>query len=137
MEEPGQPGGGRERDELVAAAVVAGSTYAAIGQLIGRSARTVRNIAAKPEVQRAIAEGRREQGAAITGRLGGLLDDAVAAIERGLQDPSPAVNLRAAAAAFLHYFRCTSETTLREEVQALHDQLHDLRADRDENGELE
>src|SRR5262245_41908394 len=111
------------RREMVAALLASGLGHQDIGERIGRSERTVRRLAAEPDVQAEVAERHREMTVAVTGRLTSLLESAVGAIERGLQDRNPRVRLHAADAAFRHFFRCSNEMELRRELRALRDQL--------------
>lgn len=121
--------GGRDegRDEVLVSALAAGQTYQEAGDLIGRSARTVRRLAADTELRRRVAERRREMAANAAARSAALVEAAIGVLEELLRDPVPVVRLRAADAALRYHFRFAAEVAVLDDVQDLRDALDELR----------
>ena len=83
-------------DEVLLEALAAGSSYEAAGELASVSARTVRRRMAEPAFAAEVARRRADRIAAVTGRLAGLCEQALAVLENCLGSERPGDQLRAA-----------------------------------------
>jgi predicted transcriptional regulator len=130
-----QVGRDEARDEVLVSARAEGKTYEAIGELIGRSARTARRLLAAPEMRSRVAERRYETAANAAARSTALLERAIEVLEELLDDAVPVVRLRAADAALRYHFRFAAEVTVLDDLRDLRDQLEELRSQTREKAE--
>lgn len=84
------------KDELLIAALAAGSSYEEAGAVAGVSARTVSRRMSDVGFARRVADRRGEQVVAIAGRISSLTSEAVDAVRECLSDPSARTRLAAA-----------------------------------------
>jgi hypothetical protein len=83
------------QDELIVAALAAGSTYENAGEVSGTSTRTVARRMSDPAFARRVTERRAEQVHMITGQLTSLGSEAIAALRTCLTDEKASVRVSA------------------------------------------
>jgi len=117
------------RDELAIASIIEGRPIYEAAELAGYSARTLQRRQHDPEFRRRLGEVRDDRVAQIAGQLGSLVDAAVGALRRSLdEDESSAVSLRAAAVVLDRYRVFRREYEVADEMAAMRHELADLRA---------
>jgi hypothetical protein len=124
--------------ELVAQLLASGHSDAEAALAIGRSAKTVQRARnSDPAFSARVRELKEQRASQAAAGLGALLEEAVAAVQRGLQGERTADQLRAAALVLDRYrlFRADSEAaervaTLAAEIGELRESLRTLRSTR-------
>lgn len=115
--------------ELAAQLLADGSSDAAAGLSVGRSAKWVQRARAnRPEFKARVSElkeGRTRQAAA---GLGSLLEEARAAVQRGLVAPKTSDQLRAAALVYDRFVVLGAQAEAAEQVRDLKASVLELRA---------
>jgi hypothetical protein len=129
MDSPAESNADRDEDrnEILINALAEGLTHQAVGDRIGRSARTVRRLAAEPEVKRRVDERRHEMALNAARRSAALVEGALQVFEELLCDSSATVRLRAANAALRYHFRFAAEVAVLEDIEELREALEQLR----------
>ncbi len=107
------------RDERLIAALLSEPTVAAAAKTAGMSERTARRRLAEADFQAAYRDARAQAVTGAVGRLQGLLAKAAGTLERAMDSGSPAVEVRAAVAAFDLAYRGAELLDLAERVEAL------------------
>ena len=111
------------QDEMLVAALAAGSSYSEAGDAAGVSARTVARRMADLSFARLVAERRREQVVAVSGRVSSLTDRAVTAVEDCLSDESARIRLTAAKLLLDWAFRLRRDEDLELRVAEIRQHL--------------
>ncbi len=128
--ESGEPLGTLDgSDELAIAAIIEGRPLYEAAELAGYSARTLQRRQHDPEFKRRLAEVRNDRVAQIAGQLGSLVDEAIDALRRALDDHLfPQVPLRAASVVLDKYRVFRKEFEVADEMAAMREELRALRA---------
>ena len=116
-----------DRNEILINALAEGLTHQAVGDRIGRSARTVRRRAAEPEVKRRVAERQHEMALNAARRSAALVESAQGVFEELLRDSSKNVRFEAAKAVVRDHFRFAANVAVLEEIEELRQALEQLR----------
>jgi hypothetical protein len=129
MDSPAESNADRDEDrnEILINALAEGPTHQAVGDRIGRSARTVRRLAAESEVKRRVDERRHEMALNAARRSAALVEGALQVFEELLRDSSATVRLQAANAALRYHFRFAAEVAVLEDIEELREALQQLR----------
>jgi hypothetical protein len=116
-------------DELAIAAIIEGKPIYEAAELAGYSARTLQRRQHEPEFKRRLAEVRNDRVAQIAGQLGSLVDEAIHALRRSLNDELfPQNSLRAATVVLDKYRVFRKEFEVAQEMNAMREELRALRA---------
>jgi hypothetical protein len=112
-----------DHDEIIVESLVAGMSYAEVGDLANCSGRTVARRMADPEFVRQVSERRGERVSAITGQLIDVAVEAVGVIQSCFHAENDGHRLRAADMALTLLMRFRHETELEGRVAELERQL--------------
>lgn len=123
----GDAGRDEDRNEVLINALAENLTHQAVGDRIGRSARTVRRLAAQPEVRRRVAERRHEMALNAARRSAAIVERSLQVVEELMRDSSATVRLGAAKAALHYHFRFAAEVAVLEDIHELRAELEQLR----------
>lgn len=114
--------------EVVALLLAEGRSDADAGLKVGRSAKWVQRArSSSPEFVARVRELKEQRAAQVAAGLGALLEDAVAAVSRGLWAERPADQLRAASLVFDRFRVFRSETEAEERLAELQAEIVALR----------
>ncbi len=114
--------------ELVALLLAEGQSDAAAGMAVGRSAKYVQRLRrSNPGFVARVQELKSQRAAQVAAGLGALLEEAVAAVSRGLSAERPADQLRAASLVFDRFRVFRSETEAEERLAAMQAEIFELR----------
>ncbi len=110
---------GAELEEVMKTALATGRTYAEVGVLVRRSARTVRRRMSDPQFAADVSARRGEHVSALTGQLVSGGSDAVAVLLQCLTSGSDPVRLRAAQSVLSLGTQMRQSGELEERLSAL------------------
>jgi hypothetical protein len=114
--------------ELVAQLLASGHSDAGAALAIGRSAKTVQRArTSNPAFCARVRELKEQRAAQAAAGLGALLEDAVAAVQRGLASDRTSDQLRAAALVLDRFRSFRADTESAERVAALAGEIGELR----------
>jgi hypothetical protein len=111
------------QDELIIAALAAGSTYERAGEISATSTRTVARRMSDPGFARRVTARRAEQVQMITGQLTPLGPEAIAAIRSCLTDEKSSVRISAAKVALELGLRFRHQNDLELQVAEIRSHL--------------